>query len=51
VSLGSTPIGRLQIGEVNTGRTYDVLFDDVVFDPSPLAGALADVAVLPAGAR
>jgi hypothetical protein len=31
-NLGSTPIGRLQIGEVNTGRTYRVLFDDVVFD-------------------
>ena len=38
VNLGSTPIGRLQIGEVNTGRTYDVVFDDVVFDPAPLGG-------------
>jgi hypothetical protein len=31
-NLGSTPIGRLQIGEVNTSRTYRVLFDDVIFD-------------------
>ena len=29
VNLGSTAIGRLQIGEVNSGRTYDVVFDDV----------------------
>jgi hypothetical protein len=38
VSLGSTPIGRLQIGEVNTGRTYDVVFDDVIFNTLPLGG-------------
>ena len=31
-NLGTTPIGRLQIGEVNSGRTYNVVFDDVVFD-------------------
>ncbi len=31
-NLGTTPIGRFQIGEVNSGRTYRVLFDDVVFD-------------------
>jgi hypothetical protein len=28
-SLGTTPIGRVQIGDSSTGRTYDVLFDDV----------------------
>ena len=31
-NLGTTPIGRLQIGEVMTARTYDVVFDDVVVD-------------------
>jgi hypothetical protein len=31
-NLGTNPIGGLQIGEVQTGRTYDVVFDDVVFD-------------------
>jgi hypothetical protein len=31
VNLGTTPIGRLQIGEVQTGRTYDVVFDDAAF--------------------
>ncbi len=29
--LGSQPVGRLQIGEVNTGRTYNAVFDDVAF--------------------
>ena len=28
-SLGTTPIGRVQVGENTTGRTYDVAFDDV----------------------
>jgi hypothetical protein len=31
-NLGTGLIGRLQIGEVMTGRTYNVIFDDVVFD-------------------
>jgi hypothetical protein len=31
-NFGTTPVGRLQIGEVMSGRTYNVLFDDVVFD-------------------
>jgi hypothetical protein len=31
INLGTTPIGRMQIGEVQTGRTYDVVFDDAAF--------------------
>jgi hypothetical protein len=31
-NLGTGLIGRLQIGEVMTGRTYNVIFDDVIFD-------------------
>jgi hypothetical protein len=31
-NLGTGLIGRLQIGEVMSGRTYNVIFDDVVFD-------------------
>jgi len=31
-ALGSGPIGRVQIGNNQTARTYDVLFDDVVVD-------------------
>ena len=31
-NLGSTPIGRLQIGEVQNARTYNVVFDDAAFD-------------------
>ena len=30
-SLGSSPISEFQIGEVQTGRTYDVVFDDAAF--------------------
>ena len=33
-SLGTTPIGRIQLGENITGRTYDVAFDDVSVTPS-----------------
>jgi hypothetical protein len=29
-NLGSTPIGQLQMGENQTGRSYDIAFDDVV---------------------
>ena len=28
-SLGTSPIGRIQLGENSTGRTYDVAFDTV----------------------
>jgi hypothetical protein len=35
-NLGSNLIGRFQIGEVMTGRVYDVLFDDVIFDLQPI---------------
>ncbi|MEO7841542.1 MAG: metallophosphoesterase [Anaerolineales bacterium] len=31
-NLGTNLIGRLQIGEVQTARTYDVIFDDVIFN-------------------
>ncbi len=31
-NLGTTPIGRFQIGEVQAARTYDVTFDDAAFD-------------------
>ncbi len=31
VNLGTTPIGRLQVGEVQNGRTYDVVLDDAAF--------------------
>ncbi|NJM39580.1 MAG: hypothetical protein HC853_01795, partial [Anaerolineae bacterium] len=30
-NLGSTPIGRLQIGEVQNGRTYNLVLDDASF--------------------
>ena len=33
-SLGTTPVGQIQIGEANSGRTYDVAFDDVAVDSS-----------------
>ncbi|PZR62030.1 MAG: hypothetical protein DLM71_07380 [Chloroflexi bacterium] len=31
---GTTPIGKLQIGEVATGGSWNVTYDDVVFDTS-----------------
>jgi chitodextrinase len=32
-SLGTTPIGYLQLGDTTTSRTFDVAFDDVQADP------------------
>jgi len=31
VNLGAAPVGQLQIGEAQTARTYDVVFDDAAF--------------------
>lgn len=36
MDLGTNLIGKIQIGEVITGRTYNVIFDDVVFDNQPI---------------
>lgn len=35
-SLGSTPIGRIQLGDNTTGRTYDVALDNVIVDTNPI---------------
>ena len=32
-NLGTASISEFQIGEVQTGRTYDVVFDDAAFGP------------------
>jgi hypothetical protein len=37
-SLGPDPVGRIQLGENSTGRTYDVAFDDVVADTARVVG-------------
>jgi fibronectin type 3 domain-containing protein len=37
-NLGTDPIGRFQLGENSTGRTFDVRFDDVLLDTQPIAG-------------
>lgn len=34
-AVGSTPTGRLQLGENSTGRTFSVAFDDVVASRQP----------------
>jgi glucose/arabinose dehydrogenase len=34
LNLGTAPIGRLQVGNNQTGRTYELLLDDVVVDRS-----------------
>ena len=40
VDLGTRPIGILQIGETQTGQTYDVVFDDAAFGTSRLGPAV-----------
>nr|BAL55188.1 OmpA domain-containing protein [uncultured prokaryote] len=37
-NLGTEPIGRFQLGENSTGRTFDIRFDEVVVDTQPIAG-------------
>jgi len=37
-NLGSDPVGRLQLGENSTGRTFDFRFDDVLVDTQPIGG-------------
>ena len=32
--VGTTPVGRIDLGDVATKRTFDVTFDDVAIDPS-----------------
>ncbi|MGH2944708.1 MAG: DUF7594 domain-containing protein [Solirubrobacteraceae bacterium] len=34
-SLGTTAIGRVQLGDEATGKTYDVIFDEVAVDAPP----------------
>ena len=38
-NTGTAPVGQLQIGEVQSGLTYDVAFDDVAFGTSRLGPA------------
>ena len=33
LSLGTTPIGQLILGDQSSNRTYDVVYDDVAYDP------------------
>jgi hypothetical protein len=35
-AMGSTAIGRIQLGDNSGGRTYDVAFDNVVVDTNPI---------------
>lgn len=37
-NLGTASVGRFQLGENSTGRTFDVRFDDVAVDTAPIAG-------------
>ncbi|MCM8745822.1 metallophosphoesterase [Thermomicrobium sp. CFH 73360] len=37
-NLGTTAIGRFQLGENSTGRTFDIRFDEVIVDTQPIAG-------------
>jgi hypothetical protein len=34
-TVGSTPIGQIQLGENATGRAYDVAFDNVSLSTGP----------------
>ena len=34
--MGTTPIGRIQVGDDCTGKSYDIAYDDVVSDTIPI---------------
>ncbi len=38
-SLGTTAIGRVELGSSVTSQTYDVAFDDVAYDAGPISDA------------
>jgi fibronectin type 3 domain-containing protein len=40
-SLGTSPIGRLELGDPSAGRSFDVALDNVVADPMFIADAAA----------
>jgi hypothetical protein len=40
-SLGTSPVGRLQLGDTSSGRTYDVAFDEVAAATSSIPTAVA----------
>src|SRR2546430_3315079 len=42
LNAGGSPVALMQIGEVRSGRTYDVLFDDAAFGTARL-GPAADI--------
>jgi hypothetical protein len=35
-NLGSVPVGRMQIGDTQTGRTYNLVFDDAAFSTTKI---------------
>ena len=35
-TLGSSPIGRITLGDDVTGRSYDIAIDDLTVDTNPL---------------
>jgi chitodextrinase len=43
-SLGTSPIGRLELGDPSLGRAFDVAFDSVVADPIFIADTAAPTA-------
>lgn len=50
LNTGTAPVGAMQIGEVQTGLTYDVAFDDVAFGTSRLGPAAdASAPTVPTG--
>jgi hypothetical protein len=50
VSLGQTPIGRIQLGENVAGQTFDMIFDDLVVTGQPVPGLAATPVATPAAA-
>ena len=43
-ALGAEPIGRVEIGEITTGKTFDIAFDDVMVDTQFMADGTAPFA-------
>jgi hypothetical protein len=45
-NFGTTPIGRIQLGDTSSGRTYDVAFDEVAVEPGQDAAGVPEPVTL-----
>jgi chitodextrinase len=48
-SLGTSPISILELGEISTGKNFDVVFDELTFDTSFIRSAITPYTIIDSG--